>query len=429
MTLEQWLERLWRQHPVTIDLGLDRLAEVARRLSLAEVPLARRTVTVAGTNGKGSTVAMIDAIARAHGFASGTYSSPHLRRYNERVIINGRLVDNDALVNAFEQIEVARTCPGFAPISLSYFEVGTLAAALLFREAALDVAVLEVGLGGRLDATNFFDADVGVVTTIGIDHVDYLGDDINVIGQEKAGIFRKDAAAVLGSTTLPSSVADKAREIGVATLAALGSAFGRSDIMEGVWHWNELDALGQAVSLSALPDPHLPLDNAAAAIQAAWLAFGPLDAVSVRYAMSTIRMQGRLQWIGPWCLDVSHNPHAAAYVARYFAQRDATNGKHAYRIAILGMLGDKDPDGVVKRLGSVIDDWVVVSLEGDRARNADTLVAAVERHGGRVLACCDTVSEAITYCDTLVPTPDERLICGSFLTVAAALDHLDAQSE
>lgn len=429
MTLDQWLDHLGRQHPVAIDLGLARLAAVAKRLSLTQRPLARHVVTVAGTNGKGSTVAMVDAIARAHGLSSGTYSSPHLRHYNERVTVNGHQVTDEQLVDAFERIEAACTQQGLPAISLTYFEVGTLAAALIFQAAELDVVVLEVGLGGRLDAVNLFDADVGVVTTIGIDHVDYLGSDINTIGREKAGIFRQGAAAVLGSVELPSSVREVAESCHVGVLRQLGQTFTRTDVVDGQWAWVGHDAEGREVALPQLPDPHLPLDNAASAIQAAWLAFGPLKAASVAQALSALNMPGRLQWQGPWCLDVSHNPHAAAYVARYFAARDKQGTAPARRIAVLGMLGDKDPDGVIEQLRSVISGWIVVSLNGDRARDADTLVAAVERHGGEVLARCDTVAQAMRYCETLTPYADERLVCGSFLTVAAALDYLDSQSE
>ncbi|WP_414501231.1 bifunctional tetrahydrofolate synthase/dihydrofolate synthase [Zymobacter sp. IVIA_12111.31 C1] len=429
MTLDQWLTLLGRQHPVAIDLGLERLTTVAERLSLTGRPLARHVVTVAGTNGKGSTVAMVDAIARAHGLSSGTYSSPHLRRYNERVTVKGQYVTDDQLVAAFERIEAARTQPGLPEVSLTYFEVGTLAAALIFQEAALDVVVLEVGLGGRLDAVNIFDADVGVVTTIGIDHVEYLGSDINAIGREKAGIFRRGAGAVLGSSDLPASVREVAEHCGVGTLRQLGESFVRTDAVDGHWSWSGHDAKGNDVELVALPDPHLPLDNAASAIQAAWLAFGPLSAERVARALSSLDMPGRLQWKGPWCLDVSHNPHAAAYVARYFKARERQGTVPARRVAVLGMLGDKDPDGVIEQLQSVISEWIVVSLAGDRARDADTLVAAVKRHGGHVLARCDTVDQAMHYCETLQPYADERLVCGSFLTVAAALDYLDAQSK
>lgn len=429
MTLDQWLERLGCQHPAAIDLGLKRLAVVAERLALTECPLARHVITVAGTNGKGSTVAMVDAIARAHGLSSGAYSSPHLRRYNERVTVNGHHVSDALLVEAFKRVEAARTQSGLPEISLTYFEVGTLAAALIFLDAQLDVVVLEVGLGGRLDAVNQFDADVGVVTTIGIDHVDNLGRDISAIGREKAGIFRSGAYAVLGSTALPDSVSDVAKACRVSAIFQLGQTFTRTDSKDGQWSWQGRDAQGQSVALSSLPDPHLPLDNAASALQASWLAFGPLSAPSVKTALSSLSMPGRLQWCGAWCLDVSHNPHAAAYVARYFEARERHGVTPARRIGVLGMLGDKDPDGVIEQLRNTISEWVVVSLPGDRARDADTLVAAVERHGGRVLACCDTVDEAMRYSEALFPVADERLVCGSFLTVAAALDYLDAQAE
>src|SRR5690554_4454124 len=203
-TLEAWLEYLEQAHPVGIDLGLDRVIKVARRMGLLKVRLAPRVITVAGTNGKGSTVAMLEALARAHGLTTGTYTSPHLLQYNERVQLNGQAVNDDALISAFEEVEAARLAA--EPVSLTYFEVGTLAALALFIRYQPDLVVLEVGLGGRLDAVNVIDADVAVITTIAHDHASYLGDDLAQIGREKAGIMRPDRPVVLGSETLPDSV-------------------------------------------------------------------------------------------------------------------------------------------------------------------------------------------------------------------------------
>lgn len=429
MTLNEWLEKLWHQHPVTVDLGLDRLRTVAERLKLLDQPLAPRIITVAGTNGKGSTVTMIDAIARAAGLRCGTYMSPHLRRYNERVKLQGEPVSDACFIRAFERIEAARLMPGH-DISLSYFETGTLAAALIFQEAALDIIVFEVGLGGRLDAVNLFDADVGVVTTIGIDHVGFLSDDLATIGREKAGILRAGKVAVLGSSALPASVRNVAMQLPVARCCQLGTEFSRSDALsdEHTWSWQGVDAGGQQVTLEALPDPGLPLDNAATAIQASWLAINTLDALQVRHALATVQLPGRLQWIDHWCLDVAHNPHAAEYIARYFKRRDEQAGTRVSRLALLGMLGDKDADGVVKALSPVIDGWVVASLSGERARQASTLAGIIEQQGGQVKAVFDDVSSAVTWCQQSSQV-DEILVCGSFHTVSEALDVLMPLSE
>lgn len=430
MTLIEWLEKLWRQHPVTVDLGLDRLRVVAKRLALLSCPIAPRVITVAGTNGKGSTVTMIDAIVRSSGLRCGTYMSPHLRRYNERVKVQGEPVSDACFIRAFERIEAARLAPGQSAVSLSYFETGTLAAALIFQDAALDVAVFEVGLGGRLDAVNLFDADVGVVTTIGVDHVGFLGDDLATIGREKAGILRAGKAAVLGSSLLPTSVHDVATQLPVARCCQLGVEFSRSEALTSAntWSWQGLNANNEQVVFEALPDPGLPLDNAATAIQASWLALGHLDAQQVQHALVTVQLPGRLQWIGHWCLDVAHNPHAADYIARYFKRRDEQAGRRISRLALLGMLGDKDAEGVVKALSPVIDGWVVASLSGERARQAATLVNIIEQQGGRVEATFDDVSSAVAWCQQASHF-DEILVCGSFHTVSEALDVLMPLSE
>lgn len=425
MTLQDWLNTLEQQHPVTVDLGLDRLRVVAERLGLLEQPLARRVITVAGTNGKGSTVTMIEAIACASGLTCGSYMSPHLRRYNERVKLQGQPVDDAHFIRAFERIDAVRQAPGLPVISLSYFEVGTLAAALIFQEAALDVVVLEVGLGGRLDAVNLFDADVGVVTTIGIDHVGFLGDDLASIGREKAGILRAGKAAVLGSAELPESVRAVAEQCPVASCRQLGTEFSRSDrnAANGHWCWHGLDRAGKAIDFDDLPDPGLPLDNAATAIQACCLAFETLDIEQVRHALMTVQLPGRLQWIGQWCLDVAHNPHAAHYVAHYFERRDRQASSPVRRLALLGMLGDKDADGVIAALSPVIDGWVVTSLTGERAREALTLSDIILAQGGHVDAVLDDVASAVHWCQQ-ASQYDEILVCGSFHTVSEALDVL-----
>ena len=270
MDLQQWLAYIERQHPRTIELGLERVREVATRLGL-ERPAAQ-VVSVAGTNGKGSTVAFIEAIARAGGWKVGAYTSPHLLRYNERVRIDGREASDEALAGAFAAVEAAR---GSTP--LTYFEFGTLAALWLFQRAGLDLAVLEVGLGGRLDAVNLVDADVAVITTVDIDHTDWLGSDRESIGAEKAGIARPWKPLVLGEVDSPSSVLRHAYAIGANALR-LGSDFFHEPVDEGHWRWREVGAE------LLLPNPQLaaPVQRANAATAIAITAEPPLQQSGLR---------------------------------------------------------------------------------------------------------------------------------------------------
>lgn len=420
LTLTDWLARLERQHPVSIDLGLARVAEVARRLGLVGTRLSERVITVAGTNGKGSTVAMLDALVREHGLSSAAYTSPHLLRYNERLRLNGIETDDALLIDGFERVEAARLTP--EPVSLSYFEAGTLAALWAIAERRPDVTILEVGLGGRLDAVNVIDADVAVITTVAQDHAAFLGTDLDTIGREKAGILRTARPAVLGSDRLPPSVRQAATELG-AGVHALGADFyreieshARSDAALS-WRWIGHDGQGNPLTLEALPDPGLPLDNAASALQALTLAGVDLDVAACRRAFSAVRLPGRMQWLGNWCLDVAHNPHAAEYLAARLAERPCPSR----RIVLLGMLGDKDAQGVIEALSSQVDGWVVVSLSGERPRSADELAALLEAQGQTVLHCAASPQAGAEWLAARLDASDEALVCGSFFTVAEVL--------
>lgn len=413
-TLEEWLEYLERAHPIGIDLGLDRVAEVARRMGLLKRRLASRVITVAGTNGKGSTVAMLEALARAHGLSTATYTSPHLLRYNERVCLEGEAVDDDALVSAFEEVEAARLA--VEPVSLTYFEVGTLTALALFARYQPDLVVLEVGLGGRLDAVNVIDADVAVITTIAHDHASYLGDDLAVIGREKAGIMRSGCPVVLGSRELPESVYQTAREQNAVSVS-LGQAYH--------WQAQEIDSFcwcgttrdSATLRLNALPDPGLPLDNAAAALQALLSAGIALNEVDSRRALREVYVPGRMQWLGQWCLDVGHNPHAAAYVARQFTTQPCTGRTWI----LLGMLEDKNAEGVVQALAGVADAWVAVGLAGERGRSAAELAGCIEAQGGQVAHQAVSPEAGAEWLSSRLAQDDRVLVCGSFFTVAAIL--------
>ncbi|MFG6178981.1 bifunctional tetrahydrofolate synthase/dihydrofolate synthase [Halomonas sp. THAF12] len=412
-SLEAWLARLEAAHPVDIDLGLERVAEVARRMGLLEGPIAGRLITVAGTNGKGSTVTMLEALAREHGATTATYTSPHLLRYNERLRLDGREATNAELIDGFEAVEAAR-CDG-EPISLTYFEAGTLGALHAIRARGPELAILEVGLGGRLDAVNVLDADVAVVTTIARDHAAFLGDDLEGIGREKAGIMRPGRPAVLGSSRLPASVAATAEALG-APRHALGDTYHRTPEASG-WSWRGLDVQGKSLRVAALPDPGLPLDNAATALQAFALAGWELDAAACRRALSRVELPGRMQWRGQWCLDVGHNPHAAEYLAGRLAERPC----RGRTIALLGMLADKDADGVIGALAPAVDAWLPVSLDGDRARSAEALGERLGALEARVLHLADSPGEGAAWLADHLDPDDRVLVCGSFFTVAGVL--------
>lgn len=416
-TLEGWLERLECQHPVSIDLGLERVAKVASRLGLAPTPqagrLAGRVITVAGTNGKGSTVSMLEALALSHGLTTATYTSPHLLRYNERLKLDGEEASDAILIEGFARVEAARLED--EPVSLTYFEAGTLAGLWAIGQRQPDIAILEVGLGGRLDAVNVIDADVGVVTTVAQDHAAFLGNDLEGIGREKAGILRAERPAVLGSESLPASVYHVATSLGC-RVHRLACEFSRSAGASG-WAWQGRDDKHEPLVLDALPDPGLPLDNAATALQALTLSGVTLEPAACRRAFSDVTLAGRMQWRDNWCLDVGHNPHAAAYLADRLTARPCTGR----RVALLGMLSDKDAEGVVSALSGVIDAWVPATLGGERARSAGDLAELIRACGGEVLALADSPADGAAWLEAHIAADDEVLVCGSFFTVAEVL--------
>lgn len=442
ITLDDWLRWLESAHPVDIDLGLERVAEVARRMGLLTTPLAGHVITVAGTNGKGSTVAMLESLALAHGLTTATYTSPHLLRYNERLRLSGENASDAALIEGFEAVETARCADATRQrdeISLTYFEAGTLGALHVIHQRQPELAILEVGLGGRLDAVNIIDPDVAVVTTIAQDHASFLGDDLEVIGWEKAGIMRAGHPAVLGSSALPASVSATARQLD-APLHTLGQTFshqncslkarpGDVDSRQG-WRWSGLDARGRGCHLEDLPDPGLPLDNAATALQALSLAQVALDVASCRQALAQVSLPGRMQWCGQWCLDVGHNPHAASYLAgrlaTYLTEQPAEQSSKGRVFGLLGMLGDKDAEGVIDALAPVIDAWLPVSLSGPRARQADELAELLGARGQRVLHRAASPLAGAYWLAACLAPEDRVLVCGSFFTVAEILGAWEA---
>ncbi|CDZ16450.1 Bifunctional protein FolC [Candidatus Johnevansia muelleri] len=416
--LSDWLNIIYENNKIYKNRGLNQVREVANRMKLMNGPIAKNVIIVSGTNGKGSTVAIIDYIARIYGFSIARYSSPHLIRYNERLILNGNEVSDTALINAFEQINKARLLN--PEINLSYFEFGTLAAALIISKGYFDIAVLEVGLGGRLDAVNIFDADVAVITTVSQDHADYLGNDIEVIGFEKAGIMRSQAPVILGSSTFPKSVTNYAYTIGVSTIRQITYDF---HIIEhkNMWHWQGLDAQGFTIKINNIPKCSLPINNAATALQALILTTNIININGVRNAFKYVNLPGRLQWLGNWCLDVAHNPQAANYIAHYFYIKDK-NISRGIRVALLAMLCDKDAECFIKALLHTVDLWVVASLHGARARSGESLSQIINKQGGEVIYVANSVLDGIIWIQSSKNMFKEVLVCGSFFTVAAVID-------
>ncbi len=410
-TLEGWLSRIEACHPSEIELGLARLSAVAARLS---IDLSNSTrIVVAGTNGKGSTLAMLSAVLRQQGLSTGMYTSPHFLRYNERIAINGEPVSDALLCEVFTAIEQAR-----GDTLLTYFEYGTLAALLVFSRQQVDVVLLEVGLGGRLDAVNIVDADIAVVTTVALDHTDWLGPDRESIGFEKAGVFRSGKPAMCGDPDAPRRLVEHAETI-QAPLYRNGIDYRYDRQAEG-WSWTGVDADGQPCHYADLPIPGLPLPNAALVMQILQLMPQVVSESAIRQGFEQASLTGRLQrtQLGslPVILDVAHNPEAAVYLRSQLGA--VAEPVHL----VLGMLADKDIQTVIETLVPVIDQWYPVSLSVPRGTDADMLAAAVSRAGVPAAAIHPTESVAAAVERLQSARPEGRVvIAGSFFTVAQAL--------
>jgi dihydrofolate synthase/folylpolyglutamate synthase len=427
-TLVQWLAYLETLHPMPIAMGLDRVGVVASRLAIR---IACPVITVAGTNGKGSTCAMLESIYRHAGYRTGLYMSPHLLRFNERVRIGGEPADDVALVGAFDAVEAARTgtraTAPRVPVPLTYFEFTTLAALLLFQQAKPDVLVLEVGLGGRLDAVNVIDADVAVITTVDIDHVEYLGPTREAIAREKAGIMRAGRVAVCGEPDPPQSLIEHAREIG-APLWRIGHEY-RYDAEALQWRYR-----GPGGARHGLPIPALrggyQLGNAATVLAAidALRERLPVAAGAIRDGLVHVELAGRFQVLPgrpAVVVDVAHNPHAA----RALADALDAMGRFPRNYAVFGMLADKDIDGVIAAMRPRIDVWHVATLPGPRGASADELARRLREAGVAETAVkrFDSIAQAFRSARDEARETDRIAAFGSFLTVAAAIDAVRAR--
>jgi dihydrofolate synthase/folylpolyglutamate synthase len=412
--LADWLE--WQQslHPNAIDLGLGRVSRVLGRTGWRRP--AQPVITVGGTNGKGSCVALLDALLRAAGYRVGTFTSPHLIDYRERIRLDGAWVSDASLVAAFERIADALDGE-----SLTFFEFNTLAALLVLEAWAPDAIVLEVGLGGRLDAVNVVDADVAVVVSVALDHMEWLGSDLESIGREKAGIFRRSRPAICGMPEPPRSVPDVAAEIG-ARLLLRGRDFDAIAHSGGRWDFRDEQGV-----LAGLPAPALAgvaqMGNAATALAALrQLAERlPLDRAAIESGLTAVRLPGRFQRVRAeggieWVLDVAHNPAAAATLAANLACHPV----RGRTLAVCGMLNDKDIDGVLEALRNCIDRWFAAATEGPRGL-ADAALVTRARAVGIEMTAGGSVADAIRRASREARAGDRIVVFGSFHTVGPAL--------
>lgn len=420
VTLDDWLARIEGLHPNTIELGLDRVRAVAQRLDLN---LSGVSIVVAGTNGKGSTCAILESILLAAGYRVGCHTSPHLLRFNERARLDGEPASDEALIEQLAAVDAAR---GDTP--LTWFEFTTLAILRLFEQAKLDVQILEIGLGGRLDAVNIIDADCSIVTCIDIDHAEFLGDTRELIGLEKAHVYRPGRPAICTDPMPPASLIDHAARIG-ADLWLFGRDFNYAGDRQQ-WSFG-----GRAQRRNSLAYPALRGANQllnASGVLAALESLRhrlPVSAQAVRQGLATVELPGRFQVLAgrpAVVLDVGHNPHAAAHLA---ANLD-NMGFFPETYAVFGMLADKDIDRTIAHLRGRVDHWICVDLPGPRGSAAQSLVDRLHAAGirpgqgedaQRTIECCASPSLGLARARERADDNDRIVVFGSFLTVADVL--------
>jgi dihydrofolate synthase / folylpolyglutamate synthase len=425
-SLEEWLAHQERVHPQAIDLGLERLERVLDRLHWVQPPVP--VISIAGTNGKGSVAAYASAILAAAGYRVGTFTSPHLRDYRERIRVQDALIESAALIEAFERIEEACTGGGSANerISLTFFEYNALAAMLAFEAARLDAWVLEVGMGGRLDAVNVVDPSVAVVVSIGLDHQEFLGSTLEAIAREKAGIFRRGVPAVLGSYRMPAVLESCAQSVG-ARLKRLGREY---DFTRHTERWRYR---GSRWDLADLPAPALlgetQFRNAAAAV-AALEELAPkleVSAAAVAHGLTSVRLTARFQVIEAkpaWILDVAHNPDAAGVLASNLRALPGAGRT----LAVCAILADKDAAGVAAQLAGCIDEWWLASTGGARGTSGAALAARMAAHIKAPIHIAHDVGAGCAAALAAAAPSDRIVVFGSFHTVAPAMDWLEARA-
>ena len=416
-SLAQWLAWMEETRPEhEIDFGLERIRQVGERLALLKP--APFTITVGGTNGKGSTLAVLEAILLAAGYKVGLFTSPHFLHFNERIRINGEPVRDDWLCDAFDKIYSGRqTTP------LTYFEFATLAAVDCFARAQVDIALMEVGLGGRLDATNAIDPDVTVITTVALDHQEYLGFSIEAIAREKAGIFRRARPAIYGADQVPVAVTQMAERLG-ATLYCRGDQF---DLVKGQtsWRWQGVDGHGQTVTLSDLPVPAVVIDNAATALQALQLLPIAVSCDAVARGLARVAVTGRFQKMMlpnsqgepiEVRLDVAHNPQAADMLRQRLHEFPVTGKTHA----VVAVCKDKDYMAVVDCLADCVDQWYLAQFDSPRALPVEEFTRQLVARAYPATGYQDVI-EALNQALAHSQPGDRVLVMGSFMTVGAVL--------
>ena len=416
-TLSEWLSWQETLHLSSIDLGLDRVRAVAENLQLLQLPCP--VISIAGTNGKGSSTAMLQAIYQQAGYKTGVYTSPHLLRYNERIAINGLEATDAAICDAFETIDQAR-----GDISLTYFEFGTLAAAVLFAKEAVDVAIFEVGLGGRLDAVNLWDANVSLITSIAVDHESWLGNNREDIAIEKAGIMRNACPVISGDLNPPKTIASEAARIG-AKLIQRDKNYSLTDD-NNRWIWNDLDTDKKVKFVKPSLKGHFQLDNASnvIAVVNCLQTLLPVTTAQINLGFQNIQLAGRLQHIGTcpeFIVDVAHNPHSAEQLALYIAE-NPVDGK---TIAVFSALKDKDLEGIVKPMVQLVDEWHIISLGGERGLAATTIKSALELlQINNQIIVYDDFNKTVQDLKNTLKCQDRVVAFGSFLLVSGVLESL-----
>ena len=421
--LRQWLSRLESLHPKEIELGLERVKQVADRLKLTEFGAAFGThvVTVSGTNGKGSSIAALEAIYVDAGYKVGAYTSPHLMYYNERIRINGKTISDKALLASFEAVDAARQ-----GISLTYFEFGTLAALYLFKHfkaqgceksTPLDIILLEVGLGGRLDAVNIVDADVALITSIGVDHQDWLGETREEIGFEKAGIMRQGQGVVIGESHVPNTVLAHAKKLGLAPFLQ-GQHFGvDSEKADQSWDWFGLDKARNKLLMRSLPSGGLLLANLAGVLQVCQLIPLGVSRENLERGLSA-RVAGRQECIEGepvHVFDVAHNADALKELARYLSLNPIPGDTYA----VFGMLADKRVMDILQPLSTHVDHWITCALPVKRTIHQTALAQMIMRLKLKLSGSFSSPGEAYQHALSLASGRDRILVFGSFYTVSA----------
>lgn len=421
--LAAWLQRLEALHPTEIELGLERVRAVATQLAL--LPVAVPVVTIAGTNGKGSTAAALEALLLRAGRRPGLYTSPHLLRYNERIRVVGQEAGDDEIVAAFEQIDAAR-----GATSLTYFEFATLAALLVFRRRDVDVMVLEVGLGGRLDAVNIVDASVAVITSIALDHQNWLGTTRDAIAREKAGILRRDRPAVIAEPDPPEGLLAAVRETG-----ARGLFIGRDfdcRLGGGQWqaHLHSGEPGGGRLSLPPQAVGALVPANLCAALQALALLGEPVADLDLAAVFAQLQPPGRRQQRSAagyhYVLDVAHNPQAVDMLLEYLALSPC----HGKTIALFSAMEDKDIRAMIRRAGGAFDAWFLADQpDNPRAARAADIAAVLREAGESMISVSRNLRQALRRAQSIMSGEDRLVVFGSFFTVAAVLPVLEKDGD